>query len=647
MATDSTPLAQQWHENNLDEFRVSANGSRNNNLNEQAIKSFGLALGNQELSIATVEDDYKSAAKALQMADSEVVATLRSALDGASPRPIDNNSSNTSNGQVTPVKTNMALAPVYTALEDYALAHGVPGTELDRHGWEEGVYPYGKYKGVACFIIPHEDGIKRARIKNPDEADGKKWLPIKPDGMKEKITPCWYKFKDAVSMAAASKHKTIILCNGQPSAITAQHYKLPALAQTDGENKKITTPLLKRLLTAVSEHALTVLLAYDGDDTGRAATKLIQKQLQDNKVTIRIVQFGGDGGYDLADYCKEHKTNIMDKLLRLTAYSDKKLQPVLSRSQLADTTHGMITTPKEHIQPGEILIVPFKSFHKLGGFAYLLEPGKTTEVLAPSGGGKTSFLETWQDIWNMWGIDSMFYSPEWSPIQLQHRSIQRCSGINTKVIKLHLLAEKEKSYGIPEEQRHGVEIPKGSPLYNRLLTTNNKLASWPGVSYAFQGQKVTGEILEDMNKKLYELRRSARRIGVAFFDYAQLMKPGYTEDDRNRYEAICGDIKQWCMDNCIHAFIGSQPTKTAGDASRKGDKILDEYDSHWVRPDAFNLVITLNIKEKEIFENGVGTGRMKKETEGIINVCKNNEGEEGQIKLKTNFKHLAWEDMTQ
>ena len=375
MTTDTTPLAQQWHDNNLADFKASANGSRNDNLNKQAIKSFGLALGNQELSIAKVEDDYKSAAKALQMVDGEVVDTLRSALDGATPQAISQNGSNTHDTPQKRLETNMALAPTYTALEDYALAHGVPVSELDRHGWEEGVYPYGTHKGVACFIVPHEDGIKRARIKNPDEADGKKWLPIKPDDMKEKITPCWYKFKDAVSIAAASKHKTIILCNGQPSAITAQHYKLPALAQTDGENKKITTPLLKRLLAVTTKHKLTVLLAYDGDDTGRAATKLIQKQLQDNKVVVRVVQFGGDDGYDLTDYCKQHKDDVFAKLLKLALYSDRILQPVLSRSQLADQTHGMITAPKEHIQAGEILIAPFKSFHKLGGFAYLYEPG--------------------------------------------------------------------------------------------------------------------------------------------------------------------------------------------------------------------------------------------------------------------------------
>ena len=152
---------------------------------------------------------------------------------------------------------------------------------------------------------------------------------VKKQGDK-KVQPCWYGFNRAVDMAAKSKSKTIVLCNGQPSVITAQHYDIAALAQTDGENKKITKPLLKRLLDVTKEHKLKVMLAYDGDDTGRAATKLIQKQLQDNKVTVSIVQFGGDSGYDLADYCTQHKTGVMGKLLRLASYSARSTQPVLS-----------------------------------------------------------------------------------------------------------------------------------------------------------------------------------------------------------------------------------------------------------------------------------------------------------------------------
>ena len=635
MTTD-TPLCQQWHENNLDEFRASANGTRNNNLNTLAIKSFSLALGNQELSIATVENDYTAAAKALQMVDGEVVATLRSALDGATPRAIDSNGSN-SNGQVTPVKTNMALAPTYTALEDYALAHGVPGSELERHEWEEGVYPYGKYKGIACFIVPHEDGIKRARIKNPDEADGKKWLPIKPEGMKEKITPCWYKFKSAVSMAVASKHKTIVLCNGQPSAITAQYHSIPALAQTDGENKKITTPLLKRLLAATTEHKLSVLLAYDGDDTGRSATNLIQKQLQDNKVTIRIVQFGGDGGYDLADYCKQHKADVFEKLLKLAAYNAQATTDEHQVKELSGAMDDILSNNDTVIAPGNSVMIPFKSFHKFGGYAYMTAPGKMAMIMAPSGHGKTSLMETWVDWWLKSGTDVLFYSPEWDALETHFRRVQRNGGASYDQMRELVLYRNETAEGIAKSQRMGRLL--GSNILSKTHMVNNAIKGWPGHVFTYKAQRITETVLEHMGKRLHRQRRDGRRVGIAVFDYMQLMRTQQEVSAKNTYEVLGDMLKDWCVDNHVFGLVGMQVKKS----SAQTEDLLGMYDAQWVRPDIFNLIVTLNIKEHEVFENGVGHKKLA--TIATANICKNSTGDTGEVQLKTNFKHLAWEEV--
>ncbi len=634
--TNDTPIVQKWHSANLAEFSAASNGSRNNTLNTMALKSFSWALGDNNLSVSKVEADYMSAAKALGMLDNEVKPTLRSALSAATPRAIEPTGGNTPNGSVKSPKTNLALAPIYTALEDYAQAHGTPLKAFEEAKWREGIYPYGKYKGAACFIVPHEDGIERARIKNPEETDGKKWLPIKPQGMKDKITPCWYGFKRAVSMAAASKDKTIVLCNGQPSVKSAQYHKIPALAQTDGENKNITTPLMRRLETAIKKHELKVLLVYDGDGTGRDATTLIQKQLLANNITARIVRFGGDDGYDLADYCKQHKTGVMAKLLRLASYSDKLSQPVLSRSEIAERVHNIVVLTQDYIPSGELLVMPFKAFHKLGGYAHILEPGKLTKILSPSGGGKTSFLETCNDHWNMLGIDTMWFSPEWSALSIQYRAIQRYSGISTNVIREHILWETEAARGIAEAQRMGKPLLKNSPQYQKYLETNLELSKWPGQAYIFQGQRVTGEILEDMSKQLHLLRRDGRRVGIAFFDYAQLLHTVVEEKGRNSYEIICDMIKTWCGDNDIHAMVGSQPTKAVGDAAIQNGKVLTKYDSHWVQPNAFNLIITLNIKYSKI------GGELIKTDYAIANVAKNSEGQEGPVRLRTNFKYLSW-----
>jgi hypothetical protein len=625
------------HQKQLDEFKLT--GSRRNDaLNKHAFVSFGYAMANDsDLNMSKVEDDYRDAAIALGLDKSGIKATINSALRSATPFTVNGSSNGHSNAAKPVSKESLKLAPVYTALEDYAIAHGVPVEAFTKAGWTIGWH--NKRRGL---FVPHEDGITRIRFLDDN---GAKWMPIKPQDMQGKVTPCWYGFKPAIQMAKDSTHKTIVLTNGQPSVIAAHYYNVPALATTDGEGKKLEKgPLLKRLLDAIKEHELKIIIAMDGDDAGRKATEQRKDALLANGIQPRVVLFGGDDGFDLADYCKQHKSQSMDKLVKLSAYSVRVNEPVLSRQQLAKQAEGQLVAPAIHVPPGQIVVTPFKSLHQYGGLAYLLQPGKMTMVLAPSGGGKTSWMETWQDILNQRGIDTLFFSPEWSPLELQHRTIQRYSkvGVTTQDIELHLLYEQEKQYGIPSEQRIGKELKNSSPKYNDWFNTNRWSAKWPGTAYAFQGQKATGEILEAMSKKLYELRRSDRRVGVAFFDYVQIMKPDYTEDDVSRYESICGDVKQWCADNWIHPVVGSQPTKTVGNASRKGDKILDEYDSHWVRPDSFNFIATLNIKEVEKFEAGLGTGEMIKEPFGTINICKNSKGREGQVKINTNFKHLAW-----
>jgi len=633
-------VALDWHESNLQKFRNASNGNRNVQLNTLALKSFSLALGCDYLSQSKVESDFTEIAKILQMDDSSVKGTLRSALSAATPHEFYDNGGNDNNYKHDDnSKASLAVTPVYTALEDYALAHGVPVSAFEHAKWTEGEFPYGQYKGVDCFLVPHEDGIVRARIKDPTETNGTKWLPIKPQGMKETITPCWYGFNSAVSMASKAAHKTIVICNGQPSVIAAQYHGIAALAQTDGENKLITDKLIKRLLAAIKEHSLKIIVAFDGDNTGREATAKILKQLRDNGVEVRAVYFGGNDGYDLADYCKQHKTSSMRRLIELSRYGQKKLSPVVSRSQLAANAHGMLTSPKENIPSGEMMIVPMKSFHKLGGYAEILEPGKMTMVLAPSGGGKTSFMECWSDHWNVLGYDTLFFSPEWTPNSLHRRSIQRYSGISTDDIRKHILYTSEVERGVLEAHRHGVEIVKGTDKYNKYLQTNERIATWPGQLHVLQGQTVTSEILEDMSNTIWQLRRDGRRVGAAIFDYAQILHTDQEENAKNSYEIICSEIKDWCGEMEIHAIIGSQPTKTRAEESKRNNKPLNEYDSMWVRPDTANLVIALHITYDEI------DGQLTKTNTGLANVCKNSEGQEGQIKMKTNFKHLAWEEV--
>jgi hypothetical protein len=621
--------AIEKHNSHLDMFRTAQNGNRNSTLNTQALLSFGLALGNNELSMSKVENDYIDVAKALQMEDNEIKKTLASALNAAIPFTISNGSTP---GQTDkPLdKSSLLVAPTYTALEDYAKDHGTPVSAFEKAKWIE-----GEYLGRKCLKIPHEDDIIRVRFLDGNKP---KWQPIKPHDKKDKIVPCWYGFNRAVTMATKAKDKTIVLCNGQPSVITAQHYDIAALAQTDGEDKHIHAPLMKRLKNAIQENGLKVVLAYDGDDTGRSMTDKVMKQLQINKIDVRKVLFGGDDGYDLADYCKQHKIDIMDKLLRLAAFNVGTQSDERKTLTLSDSMDGILGDFQKNKAPGNAVAIPFKSFHKLGGYAYMTAPGKLGMVMGPSGHGKTSFMETWVDMWLRAGIDVLWYSPEWDAMETHWRRIQRNGGATYDQVRELILYRDEKIEGIPEAQRLGKRL---SPeTLSKTYLVNDTIRNWPGHIFCYKAQRVTETVLDHMSKRLQRQRRDGRRVGVVVFDYMQLMRTQAEVSGKNTYEVIGDMLKDWCVENHIFGLVGMQVKKSSGQT----DNLLGMYDAQWVRPDIFNLIVTLNIKEREIFEAGIGTGRMEKDKIATANICKNSTGQLGEIQLETNFRYLAWKD---
>lgn len=616
-------IAVEWHERNLSIFHGTPNGNRNDTLNIQALKSFSLALGSEHLSTSQVEADYTSAAIALQMEKSSYAPTLRSALSAATPHEFYDNGNSPDQGKMD--KSKLILAPVYTALEDYALAHGVPVSAFEKFQWVE-----GEHQNRKCLQVPHEDGVTRARFL---DGENPKWKPI---GSGHK--PCWYSFKQAVSMATETSHKTIVLCNGQPSVVVGQNYGIAALAQTDGENKKITPPLLKRLLAAIKEHKLKVMIVFDGDDTGREATKKILEQLRMNKVAVSAVYFGGDDGYDLADHCKRHGKKAMSQLQRLAAYSVRAVDNEHKNKRLDYSMEGILAADENIVSPGEAVLIPFKSFHKYGGYAHMTAPGKMAMIMAPSGHGKTSFMETWADYWLKSGVDILWYSPEWEALETYFRRIQRNGGATYDQMQSLILYRNETARNVSKSQRQGGLLPSG--VHEKTNQVRATVMAWPGDMFIYRAQSDIETVLAEMTKRLQLQRREGRRVGVAIFDYMQLLHTAKETKGKNSYEVLCALIKQWCIDNHIFALVGVQVTKTAG---RNGNDLLGQYDAQWVRSDVFNLIVTLNIPTIEKFDDGVGVKQLSKIA--TANICKNSTGKTGEVQLKTNFEYLCWEDV--
>lgn len=233
-------------------------------------------------------------------------------------------------GQAAPAA---ATKTGYTGLADYARRHNAPAAAFTAAGWVE--------------IIK----AGRAALRFPT-ANGSRWRYL--DGEKPFFTsergysPCWYGLQRAAKMATDTG-QPLVLCNGEPSVITAQHWGLAATCITSGEKGNIPDNLLSELQTAYP--AGLIIMAYDSDNTGRKAATGQAVQLAGAGYTVKAVDLGGHTGFDLADFCGLHQQETVAALLTCrelspepVASEGKPTHDELARQWLSTapiTCHGM------------------------------------------------------------------------------------------------------------------------------------------------------------------------------------------------------------------------------------------------------------------------------------------------------------------
>lgn len=184
---------------------------------------------------------------------------------------------------------------VYRDMADYAEAHGVTVEILQAAGWKETTYfDHDHNKERAAIEIPTQNGSRYRFL------DGEKPTYRSPSGYKN----CWYGLKRAVVLANGSK--PLVLCNGAPSVIVAQHYGVPAVALAGG-GQRIPNELLDELLATWQRD---IVIAMDCDNEGQLATKAYHEQLPN----AHIVDLGMTTRGDLADFCMLHTTDSVNAL---------------------------------------------------------------------------------------------------------------------------------------------------------------------------------------------------------------------------------------------------------------------------------------------------------------------------------------------
>lgn len=189
----------------------------------------------------------------------------------------------------------------YRDLAEYAQAHGIPAEVMVKAGWSD-----------VQMVYDHDDQHRKERpalaFKTAGGTryrfiDGEKAFYKSEVGYKS----CWYGLKGALEKADG----VIVLCNGEVSTVTAQHYGVPAICVTSGE-KEIPGELLQQLRKLWKGR---LLLAYDCDETGRRVAQKVAAQIPDYNPAILDLGFT-DGG-DLADFCKLYQHEALVALVEL------------------------------------------------------------------------------------------------------------------------------------------------------------------------------------------------------------------------------------------------------------------------------------------------------------------------------------------
>lgn len=150
---------------------------------------------------------------------------------------------------------------VINTLEQYAQKQGVPAQVFRAAGWRE-----CKKMTNAGEFPALEFGTKT----------GKRWRVLgefvkgKPKFINEKgYKNCWYGLERAIARASTNG-QPLIICNGEPSVLVADFYRVGATCLTGGEGKNITPQQIEELRSKWDGPVWVVL---DCDKAGRIGSE--------------------------------------------------------------------------------------------------------------------------------------------------------------------------------------------------------------------------------------------------------------------------------------------------------------------------------------------------------------------------------------
>jgi len=353
----------------------------------------------------------------------------------------------------------------------------------------------------------------------------------------------------------------------------------------------------------------------------------------------------------------------------------------IPRSQAALANFATMTVGNTN---SPLILNPFKTLWGFKGGGYIFGRRKLTGIIAPTGGGKTTFAESIARKLLEAGEDVAFFGFEWSPEEYLIRELVRQMDVPMVDIINHQLWVQEcnewlrTNVGLTEDdyinfvERH----PRGK--YGKRLSAAHlekymlviaALAdeTRPQIWY-FDRPTISPEQSEQELNRLLEvdtlrntkgelrayivqsmalvrrLRAQGRKITVLFYDYLQLLTVA-GRDPFNNVQETTAILKSLAMVLDVHIVVTSQAKKSDTEAIRGEDfttinangtvKALDITSGEYMSPTAFNLVLgVVGAYEAGRFLGYVAVQCLKNNT-GIAG------GKDATVHLYANFERLT------
>jgi hypothetical protein len=458
---------------------------------------------------------------------------------------------------------------VYTTLAEYAEAHGVPVTAFEDAKWI-----VGEKDNRPAFLYPTQTGTI-ARFMDGETPTYKSPVEYKA---------CWYGLKTAVPLAK-EKRQPLVYCNGAPSVVAAQHYGIPAFCKTGGENAP-SEDLLKEL---DEQWTGNIILAPDSDNTGTRWRKELQALLG---TQARVADLGLTDKGDLADFCMLHKDTAMRELQKraFKIPEQDEPDPDLTVVHSDEVLTAVMTSLYE---PDGLMSIenPFNVLHQYGGIAHIIAQNEIMGIVAPSGGGKTIWMET--GLLNLMrrGVHSIVISSEWmdkAGLKFGFRMVQRLGGPSYEQFQMHQLALRAEANKLSCNgfvKLTAAEIKQTEDIIRqyRVMPGRNYYGTVPGLS--------AERIVAAIRKYHAQGVKDGHRPQAVWIDYGQqLWLQNQERSSRMPLDVALELIRAECNELELALIVCSQMKKDDAEKARGGEDFQIS-SMQWMSEQPFQLLL--------------------------------------------------------